>query len=256
MSHKNGRGPGYFLEQSAPGQRQKYRSFHELVGSEFVPALGVCYDFQMIRVSKMAWFAVLTGIMILQPRGAQVSDISFIPTPLWVMVNDAPIIVIARLTRPEPESREVVANVTNPAGELETFSYRGEVWYFTIIEVLKASSASPSGEIEVISSTQTKYYRMTHQYHETGYATRRAFSTDPVRLSFTANMTEYVGHVSELGDRDAVLFLKPPMEAKYYAHEPYFKVFGLAYPLAADPGLDDPELTETIREYIRQPPYR
>lgn len=184
------------------------------------------------------------------------SDISFIPAPLWVMVNDAPIIVIARLTRPEPDRRELGTTVTNTAGELESFSYRGEVWHFTILEVLKAPPASPSGEIEVIPSTQTKYYRMTRDTHETGYAMRRAFSTDPVHLSFAANVTEYVRHVSELGDRDAVLFLQPPMEAEYYGHEPYFKAFGQAYPLAADPGLDDPELTETIREYIRQPPHQ
>lgn len=172
------------------------------------------------------------------------SEISFLPVPLPVTVRETPIIVIARLARPEPEMRNVETSVTDASGEPVSFDFRAGVWHFEVIEVLKAPDAAPSGEIEVVAATLSKYYLSARQYRQTGNA---------MRLSFASNMTDYARDVSELGKRDAVLFLEPPMNPEYYAHEPYFKAFGQAYPLAATPGLDDPERRDEIIELLRHP---
>ena len=170
------------------------------------------------------------------------SEISFLQTPLVVMARDTPIIVIARLARPEPEMRNVETSVTNASGEVESFDFTAGVWHFQVLDVLKAEEAAPSGEIEVVAATLSKYYLSARQYRQSGNA---------MRLSFSSNMTDYLRDVSELGERDAVLFLRPPMNPEYYAHEPYFKAFGRAYPLAATPGLDDPERKDEILEFLR-----
>ncbi len=170
------------------------------------------------------------------------SEISFLQTPLVAMVRDSPIIVIARLARPEPEMREFDTNFTNASGEIESFDFRVRVWHFEVLEVLKAEEAAPSGEIEVVAATLSKYYLSARQYRQSGTA---------MRMSFASNMTDYLHDVSELGERDAVLFLRPPMEPEYYSHQSNFKAYGQAYPLAATPGLDDPERKDEILEFLR-----
>jgi len=193
-------------------------------------------------MGKLAWCLLFAGIMVLPSREARVSGLSFLPLPLSVMVKDTPIIVIARLARPEPEIRDLETTLTTADGKPAHFSFKAAVWHFSVLEVLKAPDAAPRGDIEVVAATLSKYYLSAYQYRQSGNA---------MRLSFSSNKTDYVRDVSKLGKRDAVLFLRPPMDPKYYAGEPYFKVFGQAYPLAAVPGLDDPGRRDEILGMLR-----
>ncbi|MEE8371876.1 MAG: hypothetical protein V3R73_06960, partial [Sphingomonadales bacterium] len=171
------------------------------------------------KIQKFA-LAVLVFLIVLLPREAMVSEISFLQTPLPMMVHDSPIIVIARLSQPEAEMRNADTTTTDTEGKPVSFEFRAGVWHFTVLEVLKDEhDAKPSGEIEVVSTVLSKNYLSSRQYYNTGQA---------MRMSFNSNMTDYVKGPEELEGRDTVLFLYLPMDPKYYTGEPYFEAFGRA----------------------------
>jgi len=137
--------------------------------------------------------------------------------------------------------RDFKSSVENTDGKLVSFNFRAIIWHFSVVEVLKASDDIPAGEIEVVASTQSKYYMSTRQFHKNGTT---------MRVSFASNMTDYVRDVSGLGNRNAILFLLPPMNPEYFSRDPLFEVAGQAYPLAADPGMEDPELKGDVLELL------
>lgn len=159
------------------------------------------------------------------------------------VVREAPIIVIGRLSRPEPELRTIEVAVENEEGQKVDFRFQGAVWRFAVTEVLKAEgAAAPEGEIEVVRAGLQTEYDVTYEYEVEGV------SVSPIERR---NATAYVRDVHDLGERAAVLFLAPPPDSSTERDDPYLAAFGRAYEFAVWPGLEDPALKDRVLELIR-----
>ncbi len=189
-------------------------------------------------------FAVLALAVPFAPtKEAIVSEVFIEDQPLPKVVHLAPIIVIGRLSQPEPDLRTIKLTVENRDGERVDFRFEGEVWRFTVLEVLKAEGAAPpEGEIEVVDVGLQMSYNVQYEYETSGIG---------ISPMMARNITDYVDNVRDLNGRAAILFLSPPSAPEFIENDPFLSRFGRAYTLTAWPGLEDPALRERVLELVR-----